>query len=152
MKKNIWILFALAAVVFASCETAESIIEDMDTRVPDVLIATDSMEVNFGASASLDLTFSDPSGIRRIDITYGAWDIVEVVDFSADGEFPQNYEYTLNFEVPADSTKSWLSKVATSYYHNGTPYQYTEYFHKIDIKVADKHLNERKSNAFVRVR
>lgn len=152
MKKYIVMILAMGAVCFTSCETAETIIADMDTLVPDVVIVNDSIDVDFGTSSSMDITISDPSGIRRIDITYGAWSIVEVIDFSVEDDYSTSYDYTINFDVPADSAKSWFSQVKTGYYHNGTEYQYTEYFHKIEIKATDKYLNERKSNACVRVR
>lgn len=152
MKSVFFISLAISTLLFASCETAEDIIADMDTIVPDIVIAPDSIDVNFGQANSVKFTASDPSGIRRIDITYGTWDIVEVIDFSATGDYPTSYEHTINFDVPADSTKSWFSKISTGYYHNGDTYKYTDYFHDIEIRASDAHLNERKSYARVRVR
>lgn len=152
MKSLLFLTLAIGTLLLASCETAEDIIADMDTIVPDITVTSDSMDVNFGQSNSIKFTATDPSGIRRIDITYGAWNIAEVIDFSATGDFPTSYEHTINFEVVADSATSWMSKISTSYYHNGTSYQYTDYYHDIEIKASDVHLNERTDYARVRVR
>ncbi len=152
MKHLFFIIFAIGTLLITSCETAEDITAGIDTQVPDILISSDSAFVDFGQANSVKFTATDPSGIRRIDITYGPWNIVEVIDFSTDGEYPTSYEHTINFDVPADSATSWFSKVSTGYYHNGDTYKYTDYFHDIEIRASDIHLNERTNYARVRVR
>lgn len=151
MRSLSFLIISIGIVLLTSCETADDIIADMDTIVPDIIVPTDSMYVNFGQANSIKFTATDPSGIRRIDVAYGAWNIVEVIDFSASGEFPTSYEHTINFDVPADSAVAWFSKISTGYYHNGTTYKYTDYYHDIEIRASDIHLNERKSYARVRV-
>lgn len=152
MKKYIYLTLALGIMILTACETADDIIAEMDTQVPNIAVVSDSMDVNFGQAGSIKFTATDPSGIRRIDIAYGAWNIVEVIDFSVSGDYPTSYEHTINFQVPTDSSLAWFSTVGTGYYHNGTIYKYTDYFHDIEIKATDIHLNERKSYARVRVR
>lgn len=147
--KNLFFITLISTIGFlCSCETAEDTIAGMDTIVPEITISQDSSVITAGQSYNLNFTVEDPSGIKRIDITYGDWNISEVIDFSIDENYPETYEHTITFTVPTDA---WKSKVATGYYHNGTSYTYTEYYHKITIIVSDTKLNERTSLAAIKV-